>query len=50
MAEDGIGVDHGTLYHLVQATLWNASKDSGSKYFPPTYEVIHLPRACTKAF
>lgn len=28
-----------TLYHMCQASMWEAAKRSGSAYFPPTFEV-----------
>ena len=31
--------DHPYVFHLVQATLWDAAVASGTVYFPPTYEV-----------
>lgn len=31
--------DHPFVYHLVQAALWDNVVDSGSTYFPPTYDV-----------
>lgn len=30
---------HPFVFHLVQASLWNAAVESGETYYPPTYEV-----------
>eukprot|EP00879_Flechtneria_rotunda_P024787 GHRR01026300.1.p1 GENE.GHRR01026300.1~~GHRR01026300.1.p1 ORF type:complete len:147 (+),score=24.36 GHRR01026300.1:97-537(+) len=39
--------DKGTLYHLVQKSLWESCKAGGKSYYPPTYEAdgfIHLTK------
>ncbi|KAF6263908.1 hypothetical protein COO60DRAFT_1634833 [Scenedesmus sp. NREL 46B-D3] len=47
MTSTDVGIDHGTLYHLVQQDIWQQCKDSAHAYFPPTYEAdgfIHLTK------
>jgi hypothetical protein len=40
MAAATVGEDHGTLYHLVQSSIWNDDKSNSKAYFPPTYEAV----------
>eukprot|EP00775_Hariotina_reticulata_P006071 gene6071-6310_t len=47
MAAAGVGEDHGTLYHLVQSSIWNTDKSENKAYYPPTYDAdgfIHLTK------
>jgi uncharacterized protein (DUF952 family) len=32
-------IEHPYVFHLVQARLWDPAVESGSAYFPPTYQV-----------
>lgn len=34
-----MATDHPFVFHLVQATLWDRTLETGETYFPPTYDV-----------